>query len=137
MSILDDFRTLVLSSTAVVATVSNRVFWNVAPEEYPRPYVWYRRSSSEEELCLDGSGGLRQTTLDVECWANEDATGTAETLAGRLKDLLHGHRGAMGGARAQAIYVDDQDDDYIPKGNMADEGADLVALRIRIFHNTT
>jgi len=127
-----DLRALITSSTAITALVSTRVHYNHLPESSARPHIWYRVASDNEELTMDGTGGLHEAFVDLECvGVTEDS---AQDLADAVKEFLHGHKGAMGASTASAIFVTDKDDDYVPFAIESDEGAHVDAYTLHIWY---
>jgi len=136
-SIGEDLRTFVLASTDVSADVGSRMHQNVVPQAQQQtlPRIWYRRGGKADDLDLDGTKGqLIATTFDVECIAA--SVDAAMDLADVVHDRLHGYRGSFGGRTVKGCFIDDQDDDYEPKGIGSDDGLTVAALSLRIFHTT-
>ena len=130
----EDLRTFITGTTSVTGLVSTRVHYNHIPENSARPHVWFRVTSDNEPLTMDGVGGIHEATVDVECVAETERE--AQSVADAVKPRLHGYKGTMGNVSAKAIFVDDKDDDYFPKANESDEGLHVVALGLRVWYST-
>lgn len=101
------------------------------------PKLWLQRTSSAEELFLNGSKtGLVETTFDIECISTN--IDSCMDLADAVKDCLHGYQGKLGtGARAYLVEVEDHDDNYYPKNQDDDAGYHIAALAVRILHRSS
>lgn len=125
---------MIADSTGVEALVSGRIHQNNVPESIVHPRVWFTRAASFEEVDNDGNGGLTDSSWDIECHAlTLDA---AESVADAVKTLLNGHRGAFGGDTVQGIFVEDHDDDYLPKGLGEDDNNHIhvASISAQIWH---
>lgn len=135
MSIVGDLTTYLRASTAITAVVGTRIHHNVAPQDSTGAYLWFQRSSENEELTMDGVGELVETDINLECWSPLDSE--ADSLANLVKARLNSFRGTMGTATVQGMFVTSKDDEYNPRGAFADEGAHVVAFGVKIWHETT
>lgn len=135
MSIVGDLTTYLRASTAITSIVSTRIHHNVVPQDATRPYIWFRRTSENEELTLDGVGELVETDFDLECWAETDSA--TDSLANAVKTRLHATRGTVGSATVGGIFVTSKDDDYEPRNAFADTGMHVVAMGVKIWHDST
>lgn len=129
-----DLRTLIVATTAITDLISTRCHYNHVPESAAKPFVWFRVASDNEDLTLDGTGGLHEALCDLECAA--DSESAAQGLADAVKATLHGYSGTMGNETAQAAFVSDKDDDYLPYSNQSDEGAHVVAFTLTVWYTT-
>lgn len=130
----EDLRTFITGSTAVTALVSTRVHYNHLPEQSSYPHVWFRTAGDNEELTMDGTGGLHEAQIDLECAGLTETS--AQAVADAIKPRLHGYKGAMGNITAQGIFVSDKDDDYEPFSNQSDEGVHVIAFGLRAWYTT-
>jgi hypothetical protein len=102
-----------------------------------RPRIWYQRSEESDEVDLGGTGGICESSWDLE--VIDDNLATPQRIAKVARRFLNGKRGTMGSTAfsVQGIFVEDHNDDYIPRGVGADSGEYVAALRLRIFHTST
>lgn len=135
MSIVGDLTTYLRASTAITSVVSTRIHHNVVPQDASRPYIWFRRTSENEELTMDGVGELVETDIDIECWTETSAA--SDSLANAVKTRLNGVRGTVGTASVGGMFVKSKDDDYEPRGAYADTGMHVIALGVKIWHDST
>ncbi len=125
---------LIADTTGVNATVSGRIHQNVVPEGSAFPHIWLGRTEQEKVRTHDKTGGLNQARFDIECMGT--GAGSSIELADQVKARLDEYQGAFGNSRSQAIFVEDHDDDYIPKANSADEGIHSADLDVKIWFST-
>lgn len=130
----EDLRTFISGSTAITALVSTRIHYNHLPESSARPHVWYRVSSDNEELTMDGVGGMHECYVDLECVGVTESS--AQAVADVVKTRLHGYKGAMGSSTAHGAFLTDKDDDYIPFSINSDEGAHVNAYSLHVWYST-
>jgi hypothetical protein len=83
---------------------------------------------------MDGVGGLHQAYADIECVGITETS--AQAVADAVKGKLDGFSGAMGSLTAQAVFLRDKDDDYLPWSNLGDEGAHVVAFSLAMWYST-
>lgn len=130
----EDLLNFIASSTAVSSLVSTRVHYSHLPETSQYPHIWFKTTTDNEELTMDGVGGLHEAFVDMECAAASESE--AQALADVLKPRLHGYKGTMGSSTAQAIFVSDKDDEYIPFSNQSDDGVHVVAFTAQLWYTT-
>lgn len=130
----EDLLSYIAGSTSVTALVSTRIHYNQLPETSEYPHIWFKTTTDNEELTMDGTGGLHEAFVDMECAARSESQ--AQAIADVLKPRLHGYKGTMGSSTAQGIFVSDKDDEYIPFSNQSDEGVHVVAFTARLWYTT-
>lgn len=130
----EDLKTYITASTSISNVIGTRCHYNQVPQSSAYPHVWIQRQSIDEELDMSGTGGLANTTFILEC----SSTGLSEaySLADKVRARLHGVSGTIGNTTARGVFVADQDEDYIPRNNDADEGIHVAALSVTVWHLT-
>jgi hypothetical protein len=133
------FRSLLIASTSITDEVSTRVHYNKnVPPHYAKPFVWFRVNTDNEELTLDGTGGIHEANIDLEIVGESE--GDAQGAADDIKAKLHGYKGTVGtstgSVSGKATFVEDKDDDYVPYNNRSNTGAHIVAFNVRLFYST-
>lgn len=126
-----DLRSWLLADAAIAAATANQVHKSHAPESASGTYVIYLRRGLDHERTTDqqpGAAAFREY-FDVEIYG--DTVAAVETVAGllRAKDCTVG---TFGERTVQAVFVEDHSDDYVPKGNDADEIIAFAALQLEI-----
>ncbi len=132
MSIGEDLIQFLFEDGDVNIIVEGQVSQNIIPQKDELPAIWFQRSGEEEPLDMGGTGGLKATTIDLEC-LSEDIDQVIE-LGSKAKTALHGKNGAFGTTTVQGVFVDDKDDDYVPKGNQSDDGIHVSAMTVKVWH---
>jgi hypothetical protein len=100
------------------------------------PWLWFRRSSTEQERLL--SGALCDnfiSTFDVEMVDTDiDAVQAAcDTLKTDLQTIPPGT--VVGNTFCQAVIVADANDDYIPRTVLdTDTGLHVCLFQIKVYH---
>lgn len=130
----EDFRTLTIGTTAVTGLISTRCHYNHLPEKSDFPHVWFRVTSDDEELTMDGVGGIHEADVDLECAGLTEAS--AQAVSDAVKARLHGYKGTMGNVSAKGIFVSNKDDDYEPFTNQSDEGVHVIAHSVKVWYST-
>jgi len=135
MSLGADLRTWLLAQGGISALVGTRVHQNRAPEGYDGPYIYFRRRSVTHEDTVDMPAGdaAFEQSFDVEAIA-EDQDQAMDL--GELLLALHAYRGSFGGGTVQGVFVEDQSDDYVPRGLMGDTALEFAALDFNIIGYT-
>lgn len=99
------------------------------------PRIWFARNVENEELELDGTGGLVESFWDLEVISEDQDS--SQQIAAVVKRFLHGKRGALGNMTIQGCFCSDHDDQYIPQGVAADSGYHVASVRLQVFHTST
>lgn len=132
MSLSADLRAFILDDVDCLPLLRDRVHQDTIPQEHATyPRVWYQRRGRESTHCLDDTGGPYKHTYDLEVIAEtpESRDAVADALWGRLD----GYAGDLGSHRAQGVFVEDQDEDYVPKAIAADAGLFVAAMSVVIW----
>ena len=94
------------------------VHYSRVPEDQAAAFCWFERRSINWDPCLSDGLGTEPASqnFDVELWGlSPDATAAAAKL---LRNEQY-FRGAMGNAFCRQLIVNDQSDDYTPRGGAA------------------
>lgn len=129
--IVEDLLQHLTDNVEVRALVDLRVHAHHVPERSLYPFIWLSRSGRETDRDHDGQGGLTRHDYDIEAVSDDQAE--AEDVADAVHDALAGHRGTFGARDVQGVFVEDQDDDYVPRGTGGDDGLLVVAQRVTIW----
>lgn len=90
------FWTLLANAPAVQSLVSGRVYWGVAPQDEPMPYLVLNVISATDHPHMQGAGGFWQYRVQV------DSYGTDRPSA---RNLSRAVRGEINGTRAGEIRL--------------------------------
>lgn len=130
-TVTEDLIAFLTADATITNLVGQRVHANHVPEKSTYPLVWLARSGKEKDTDLDGQGGLTRHLYDIEAIGPD--LGEAEDVAQAVDDRLAGHRGTFGARTVQGVFLQDQDDEYVPRGTAGDDGLMTVAQQITIW----
>lgn len=129
-----NLRAFLLDATAITDIVGDTgVYQGMVPQDVALPYVWFRRASRRLEPTLDAEPGDDPDELWFDVEAISDDLDVAQSLADAITDALGNYRGTFGDALIQGAFVDDQDDDYVPRGTVGETELHVAALAVQIF----
>jgi hypothetical protein len=134
----EQLRSKLLADTTITTIVDTRIHQDHMPQVNSRyPAIWFSRSAEEYHRTLSGSIRLG-TQFDLEVMST--SIDEAIILSERVRRLIDGSRGPFGLTTAstfvvQGVFVDDKSDDYLFRNDASDEGIEVCALGVRIFHN--
>lgn len=136
----ENIRSAIIASTAVKAVLTNyAAIGAVEQDTYrqspPLPRIWFSRSIQNTELDVNGNGGLEQSSWDIE--VQSDVIGTAQNLASVVKSYLNGKMGTFGTQTVQGVFVNDHDDNYIPRSISSEDGIYVAAMSVDIWFAST
>ena len=123
---------------ALALTLAGRAYPGHAPQETDYPYLIVSKSGADHKRSLQGPTKLCGTVLRLEAY--HPLYSTAETIADQLRRLLDGYRGWLGQASpgggffAQAVFQDDDDNQWSAPVHADEQGVEAVELRLRVFH---
>lgn len=87
-----DLRSLLQSAAPVTGLVAeSSINWIEQPQGALVPYIGLQLVSDSEGSTMQGPDGLRQSRVQVDCYAASYAG--AARIAEAVKSVLHGHRG--------------------------------------------
>lgn len=129
-----NLRSFLLATPAVTDIVAERVHQSRIPQDSAFPHIWFGRTGSTRDDCMDG-GSRRPLfqTFALECAALD--LDQCQELADAVGDALSDYIGAFGDMTVQGVFVEDQVDDYEPYSNQGDEGIFVQSMQIRIRPN--
>lgn len=130
----ENLRTFLLADATILGLVSTRAAQGVVPQERAQPYLWFELRGTENDDCLDDAVGHVpwKYLFDVECIAND--IDTAQALAARVKAIAHLYRGSFGTQNVMGVFVEDHNDEYVPRGAGSDmDGLHVAALSLEII----
>lgn len=128
----ENFRVFLLAKPAIAAVVTTHVHVGSVPQEIVPPYLYLQRARANHERTLDQTQGEVpfEEQWDLEAIADTPADLAALSEAVRGIDCA---RGTFGAGTMQSLFLEDQADDYIPKGVYSDEGLDVAAWTVTIY----
>lgn len=127
------FRAFLLAEPTIASLVVDHVHVGNVLQDVDPPYIYIQRAGTGHERTLDQAQGTWpfEERWDLECIS--DDPDELQSLADSVR-RLDSARGAFGvGGSIQGLFVEDQQDDYVPKGVNSDEGLDVAAFQITVY----
>lgn len=141
-SIGEDLRDYLLSLPELTALVDERIHQDhvpqtpLDPDGYFERYIWFESVAIGREECTNQSQGSPPEwwEINLECiaYTGQEADAMVEVIRG-----LDGYKGTLGARTVQGLFVDDQTDDYLPRGLRTDVGASVKAVALEIHRSPT
>lgn len=128
----ENFRSYLLGQSAIAAVVGTHVHVGSVPQDITPPYLYVQRARANHERTLDQAQG--QVPFE-EQWDLEAIADNAADLA-TLSEAVRGidcARGNFGAGKMQSLFLEDQEDDYLPKGLYSDQGLDVAAWSVTVY----
>lgn len=123
-----------LNAQATITTISqSRVWPNQAPQRSPLPHIVITRLGEDKYPTLEDTGGhgkLASAEFEIECKAATPASATA--LAAAVGAALKDYSGAMGSSTCEAVFLEDEYDDYEKPTDGSDNGTHVTTLEVQI-----
>lgn len=142
MAIKTGLRTLLLAQSSITTLAPAQtirgvsvpaVFVNKVPQGFVPPYLRITRIRHDPLKALDGTTGMAESEIDIDCY--ESTEPEAEALAKAVSDYLKDYSGAAGGSDTiDAVYWDDVGEFEVKAPGATDEFYQVVTLTFTIHH---
>ena len=126
-------RAHLLGNAAITAIIGTSCHQGHVPQAVTVPYVWFGRANTDPLRTLDSAAGQAPFVESFDVEAISDDLDEAQTLASALKARLECHRGTFDDSTVKGIFVEDHNDEYIPRGIASDEVFHVAAMRCEII----
>lgn len=103
MSLNSAFYTRSIADADILATVSTRVYPDLAPESAAMPYMVYTVISTSHEHVLSGGAGMAHARVQVDCYASTRIAVLA--LAEHVRDAWQGYRGTADSVVIRSVVL--------------------------------
>lgn len=143
MALKNGIRTLLLAQSSVTSLCGSQTVDNVSVPaifvQAPRqgiktPYVVISRTSHDPMKTLDGTTGMAQTEIDIDCFAATETK--ADALAKVVSDFFKDYTGVAGASDTiDAVLWEDMNDFENPEGDGSDTWRYAVTLTFTVFHH--
>lgn len=129
-TLAENLRSKFLATDAIASRVQSRMFQDVPQTNQPRPFIFFRRSSTNHERTLGESQGETpfSHTFDVELVGDRESD--AELLVDAVR-TLDGFTGTAGAGTVKRLFIEDQTDDYEPVNS--GDGRFIKSLRMEVY----
>lgn len=127
-----NFRKFLLAQSSLARKVAARIHQDHIPQSSSAPYVYFSRQNAEFLTCLDSEVGEQPhaQSFAIECIGRD--IGDAQELGDEIR-AINNYKGTFGDTSVQAVFVEDQSDDYEPRVLSGDDGAFSCNLRVTIY----
>lgn len=95
-----------LANTTLAGLLGNRINWNTRPQGSQLPAIVLQRVSGTTDYTMDGPSGLKQSRVQIDCWAKTYGSSVAVSRA--VKSALSGLRADLGSTNIQGAFVDNE-----------------------------
>jgi len=99
MRLEEGLRAALVADSDVNALVSGRVYLERMPQAEAYPCIVFNRVSTSQNSLLSSVDTLTEVRVQVDCWA--DSASVAYDLSKKVRTLLSGHQGSLGGVTVQ------------------------------------
>lgn len=110
MTIEQGLYTHLAADGGVSALVSTRIYPQVIPQDVDLPAIAYQKISAPRDHTHDGPSGLVRARMQITCAGASYAV--AKTLSEAVRAALDGFSGTMGSTTVNAVFLDNERDDW-------------------------
>lgn len=127
---IEGLPSLLRGESTISALVGTRVYPYHAPQTAALPYIVVTQLTSEENVAMDGTGGLRFVTFDIDCKA--DRATESRTLSKTVRTFIDDYSGTAGNETIDAVLMNDESTQYEPPSDGSDRGIYTTVLDLTI-----
>lgn len=125
-------RAFLIADATLQQYVGDRVHQSHVPESSDGDFIYFSREAMEPHRVLDtGSIAPLLHRFSLEVISSE--LDRAQDIATIVRSKLDGYRGDFGDGSTQGIFVEDHNDDYIPRAIYGDDGKHVAAFSVEIY----
>ena len=95
--------------------MENRIYPLSKEQDDNLPAITYQSIETQRDHVMEGTSGLVQTRIQIDCWGNTLIG--AKELAEELRCVMDGYQGLWSGIRIQGVFQIAQND--IPEAELA------------------
>jgi len=129
------------TTTTYVASVqpliANRMHYGRVPEKQANvfPRLFFERSNHEDFADIDGTkGNYIEDTFNLEVISNQSSD--LDIVSDKIWEDVNLYYGAVSSdVTVKGIFIEDQRDDYEPKGIGGDLGLDVASFQMRVVYS--
>lgn len=129
----ENLKLFLAGDSTIVKLVGGRIHENHVPSQFIGDYVWFAFSGGDSERTLGDApaASLFRYRFDVECIAR--SIRQARLIANAVFARLDSHRGSFGDSTVQGIFVEEQPDEYEPRGVLGDTGIHVASKSVEVI----
>lgn len=125
-------RAFLLSDATLQQYVGDRVHQAHVPETSDGDFIYFAREAMEPHRVLD-TGVIAPLVNRFSLEIISSDLDRAQAIAATVRSKLDGYRGTFGDGTTQGIFVDDHNDDYVPRAIYGDEGKHVAAFSVEVY----
>lgn len=133
------FGSTVYAAKNIAALITKRVHVGKVPKNQANkfPRIYLQRTNKEYDVDIDGAkGNLIEDTFDLELISNNSSD--LLTLNNHLWNDINCLWGSIASSQSvKGIFIENQSDDYEPKGTGGDLGLDVSSFQMRVLYAST
>lgn len=137
MSFSTDLRTYLLTIPDITSLVGAGTLARIRPSRLEQgdsfPAIRYAIPSGESHSHLGGGLGVRQPSLQIDCYGN--SRNEAEELGEAVRVALHTYHGMMNATYVHSITMTNRFELYEPASDASDTGAHREVLTFNVVHD--
>lgn len=125
-----------LANAGLQTLVSNRINWNVRPQNNGTPAIVLLKVSGTRGYTATGPDRLIESRVQCDCWGKNFLQ--TKQVARAAVAAFNGIKGVRGGVRFQSAFVDSERDDFDQGSNVQSGTAERLyrtSLDIIIWYN--
>ncbi len=132
-------RDYLLRQRGITRYVNNRVTPIASPASAEYPRITYQRISSQHEHHTRAAAGLAKASFQISVFDTNDVqcNAVAEAVRNALSGFQSAKWGPVGEFRICGIFLQNQNDTYVPLTSAKEQGAYMVALDVDINYQET
>tara|TARA_R110002074_G_scaffold383239_1_gene563449 strand:- start:473 stop:868 length:396 start_codon:yes stop_codon:yes gene_type:complete len=108
MTLEQGIRAAVIADSNLNAIISGRIYHERMPQNATMPAILFSRVSTSQNSMLDGIDTLTQVRIQLDIYG--DTSASVRDLSTKLRTLLNGHAGDLGGSAVQFARLDSEID---------------------------
>lgn len=132
--VAENLEAFLLADTSISNKVGLRLCQDAVPQGKPFPFIWYQRTSTENERCLGETTNTPFShTFAVECISDDinESESLAILVRARCESAACG--GPFGDTTVSNVFCEDQAGDYQPKAADPNSGEHVAALQVEVY----
>jgi hypothetical protein len=102
-SIVEALRDYVLADSTISGLIGSRMYAAILPQHPTMPAITYQIISGDSVISHDGSSGLENPTIQIDCWA--DTYSQMDALFNAVRKRLNVASGTFLGVEVQGVFL--------------------------------
>lgn len=124
--------TFLTGDSNIERKIGSRVFFNRVPADTPFPRIFFVRTGTARDGCLDDAAGSEPNRESFLVEIHADDPRETEDLRKLAEARLNCYRGTFGDTTAAGIFAEDQTSSHEPRGLGRNEGIHFAILAVEV-----